>query len=148
VHVESDWFFRFIRSGFIAPHLPASREQNDAVMDLVSDAVVGYSRARYVVFWDGIVGPWYLERAAGRLAAAHLRVHYVPLRVSRRVGLERVARRDGTTTASGAEVMHDQMANFAAFEHLVVNTDGAPRQTMLDIQAGLAVGRFAIAGRP
>lgn len=32
VHLESDWFFRSIRSGFVAPWLPDAHSQNTAVM--------------------------------------------------------------------------------------------------------------------
>ncbi len=144
VHVESDWFYRFIRAGFIPPHLPASRSQNDDVMDLVGDVAVAYSRRGYVVFWDGIVGPWYLDRVLARLTAAGVRVHYVPLRASRSLAQERVRRRDGRSADSGAVVMYEQMADFGVFEHLVVGTDSPARTAMLEIQDGLEAGRFRI----
>ena len=43
VHLESDWFYRFIRVGFVAPHLPEAHEQNTAVMDVVVDAAATYA---------------------------------------------------------------------------------------------------------
>jgi predicted kinase len=144
VHLESDWFYRFIRAGFIPPHLPASRPQNDAVMDLVGDVAIGYARNGYVVFWDGIVGPWYLDRVLARLAAGGVRVHYVPLRASRSRARARVRRRDGTTADSGADVMYEHMSDFGALEHLVVSTDGPARKAMLEIQDGLEAGRFRV----
>ncbi|MYL09507.1 MAG: ATP-binding protein, partial [Acidimicrobiia bacterium] len=56
VHLESDWFFQSIRSGFVAPWLPDAHGQNAAVMVVAADAAAGYADAGYSVVWDGIVG--------------------------------------------------------------------------------------------
>lgn len=124
VHLESDWFYRWIRSGFIAPHLPASRAQNTAVMDITADAAAGYASAGYVVFWDGIVGPWFLDQVARRLSARSIPLRYLILRIERNEALRRVRQRDGTTETSGAETMWDKFVEVGVYESHVVDAHG------------------------
>lgn len=137
VHLESDWFFRFIRSGFIAPHLPASNAQNTAVMDIAIDAAAGYARAGNVVVWDGIVGPWFLDQVFGRMATHDIHPHYVVVRPDRDVGLERVRVRDGTAETSGAEVMWDQFADLGEYERHVIDSSGSIEDGVAEMLAAL-----------
>ena len=137
VHLESDWFFRWIRSGFVPPHLPASRAQNTMVMDLVADTAAGYANAGYLVAWDGIVGPWFLGRVVRRLAPHGLAVRYLVLRSAKEASLERVRARDGTTETSGAEVMWDQFADLGEFEAHVVRSDGPVAEVLARCGAAL-----------
>ncbi|MGH1505586.1 MAG: AAA family ATPase, partial [Acidimicrobiales bacterium] len=123
VHLESDWFFRWIRGGFVPPHLPESRHQNTTVIDLVADAAAGYAAAGSTVFWDGIVGPWFLDRAAGRLRERGVDVHYLVVRAERDTALARVTERDGTPDVSGAAVMWDQFADLGELERHVIPGD-------------------------
>ncbi len=62
VHLESDWFYESIKSGFVAPWLPDAHSQNAAVMVAVADAAAAYADAGYTVVWDGIVGPWSVSK--------------------------------------------------------------------------------------
>jgi adenylate kinase family enzyme len=142
VVVESDWFFRFIRGGFVSPHLPESNVQNETVMDIVADTVANYCRAGYVVFWDGIAGPWFLDRVVDRLALGVSRVHYVLLRPSRRVALERVQQRDGSLGESGAEAMFEHFAEVGSLERFVVDTDDVIDTVVHQLLGDLAKGRF------
>jgi predicted kinase len=107
VHLESDWFYRCIRAGFVPPELPSAHGQNTAVMDIATDAASGYSAAGYVVVWDGVVGPWFLDRVVRRLSRRQVALRYLVLGTSRDTALDRVRRRDGTIDASGAAAMCD-----------------------------------------
>ena len=144
VHLESDWFFRRIRSGFIPPHLPASHSQNTAVMDLVTDTAAGYADAGYIVMWDGIVGPWFLDRVLARLAARNVRVRYLVVRAERETALARVRQRDGTVEVSGAEVMWDQFAHLGELEPHVVSGEGDPVEVVVRCRAALADGGLTL----
>lgn len=144
VHLESDWFFRWIRSGFVPPHLPESRLQNTVVMDLVTDAAAGYAEAGYVVIWDGIVGPWFLDRVVRRLTARRVPVSYLVLRAARSTSLERVRQRDGTTDISGAEIMWDHFADLGTFEAHVVAADGPTEQVLSRCEAVLRDGGLRV----
>ncbi|HSR93573.1 MAG TPA: AAA family ATPase [Solirubrobacterales bacterium] len=81
VHLESDAFFRFIRSGYVEPWNPESHDQNRIVMGIVARAAAGYAAAGYGTIVDGIVIPgWFLEPlrdafhdAGHRVACAVLR---------------------------------------------------------------------------
>ena len=53
VHLESDWFFRSIRSGFVEPWLSDAHSQNAAVMVAVADADWFFRSIR-----SGFVEPW------------------------------------------------------------------------------------------
>ncbi len=144
VHLESDWFFRFIRSGFVAPHLPESHEQNTAVMDIVIDAAAGYVAAGNVVVWDGIVGPWFLGRVAARFAIHGITPRYLVLRPSLEVGLERVATRDQPITVSGAQSMGEQFADLGEYEAHVIDSNGPVAEVVAACQAALEGDGFAL----
>lgn len=45
VHLESDVFFRFIRSGYVEPWRSESHEQNRVVMGIVGEAAAAYADA-------------------------------------------------------------------------------------------------------
>ncbi len=144
VHLESDWFFRWIRSGFIAPHLPESQSQNAAVMDVAADAAAGYAQAGYAVVWDGIVGPWFLDRVVARLSGRGVRVRYLVVRAERETALARVRERDATTELSGAEVMWEQFADLGDLEGHVVSGDGEIADVVDRCHAALADGGLVV----
>lgn len=138
VHLESDWFYRSISSGFVAPHLPAAHEQNTAVMDVVTDAAAGYADAGYFVVWDGVVGPWFLDRIARRLTARGVRLRYLVVRAGRDTALERVRLRNGVTDAAGAASMWDQFAQLHELESHVVESSGSVVEVQNACVAALA----------
>lgn len=146
VHLESDWFYRWIRSGFVAPHLPAARAQNTVVMDLVADAAAGFATAGYRTFWDGIVGPWFLDRVLARLAARGVAVRYLLLRPERETALDRVRQRDGTADTSGAEIMWDQFADLGPLESHVIPADGPIGEVLDRCRSGLDRDAFSLTG--
>lgn len=81
VHLESDAFFRFIRSGYAEPWKPESHRQNQIVMRIVAGAASGYATAGYFTIIDGIVIPgWFLEPLRDALHNAGHRVAYAVLR--------------------------------------------------------------------
>lgn len=145
VHLESDWFYRQIRSGFVAPHLPAAHEQNVAVMDVVADAASTYAEAGFTVVWDGIVGPWFLDRVARRLASRGIGLRYIVLRADRATSLHRVRERDGVDDVHGAAVMWDQFADLGSLEHHVLESDGEVASVLERCQAALFDSRFVVA---
>ena len=144
VYLESDWFYHAIRTGFVAPHLPAARAQNIIVMDVAADAAAGFATAGYAVVWDGIVGPWFLDQVVRRLAQRQVRVRYLVLRPSRERALDRVRRRDGTAEVSGAAIMFDQLADLGPLEPHVVNSDDGLDDVLDRCRAALSDDRLVI----
>jgi predicted kinase len=81
VHLESDAFFRFIRSGYVEPWKPESHEQNRTVMRIVARAASEYTAAGYLTIVDGIVIPgWFLGPLRDALHDAGHRVACAVLR--------------------------------------------------------------------
>jgi len=144
VHLESDWFFRSIRSGFVAPWLPDAHTQNAAVMAVAADAAAAYADAGYTVVWDGIVGPWFLDRGARRLGARNIGVHYLVLRPGRVTASKRVRGRGDTAETTGAEAMYDQFADLGELEPHVVSSDAPAEQVIEACKAALADGSLEL----
>ncbi len=90
--VAGDDFFAFLRSGSIAPWLPAAHRQNAAVIEAAA-AATGRLSEHCDVVYDGVVGPWFLE--SFRTVAGLDRVHYVVLLPPLDVCLKRVETRRG-----------------------------------------------------
>jgi cytidylate kinase len=61
VLVEGDVFFGFVSTGAIAPWLVEAREQNNVVIGAAA-AATGRFAAAYPTVYDGVLGPWYIER--------------------------------------------------------------------------------------
>ena len=144
VHLESDWFFRSIRSGFVAPWLPDAHSQNAAVMAVAADAGAAYAEAGYAVVWDGIVGPWFLDRVARRLAARKIRLQYLVLRPGRVTASRRVQERGDMAETTGARAMYDQFVDLGEYEPHVISSDAPAEQVIEACRAALADGGLVV----
>jgi hypothetical protein len=100
VHLESDRFFHFIRSGYVEPWKPESHEQNEVVMRIVGAAASGYASAGYFTIVDGIVLPrFFLEPLRDALKQAGHRIAYAVLRAPLEVCASRAGARDSQPLA-------------------------------------------------
>jgi tRNA uridine 5-carbamoylmethylation protein Kti12 len=100
VHVESDHFFRFIRSGYVEPWRRESANQNEVVMRIVAGAAAAYASAGYFTIIDGIVLPRFrFEPLRDALREAGHAVAYAVLRAPLEVCLERAGARDSQPLA-------------------------------------------------
>jgi len=144
VHLESDCFYRFVKGGFIAPHLPESHQQNIVVMDVCITAASNYAAGGYTVFWDGVVGPWFLDQIRLGLGNHDIQPRYLVLRPTRDVALQRVRGRDGATELSGAEKMYDEFAALGRFESHVLNSDTSPSELVAACQRAMTDDRFIL----
>ena len=125
--VPGDQFFSFIRGGRIEPWLPEAREQNEAVTRAAAAAAGRLAAGRYLVVYDGVVGPWLLPtfvEDAGRLD----RLHYVVLLPPEEVCLDRVRSRVGHGFTDLPATRH-MYRNFAeapiGARHVVTSVDPA-----------------------
>jgi predicted kinase/ketosteroid isomerase-like protein len=125
VHLESDNFFDYIRSGFVEPWQPESHGQNSTVMRIVGDAATAYARDGYVTIIDGIVIPrWFLEPLRSRLDANGFRVAYAVLRAPLAVCRQRCADRDSGRLADPAvvEQVWREFSDIGTYERHVIDT--------------------------
>lgn len=145
VHLESDAFFRFIRSGYVEPWKQESHEQNKVVMRIVAEAAAGYAAAGYFTIVDGIIVPgWFLEPLSDALGNAGHRVAYAVLRAPLSVCTTR-ARDRGREPLTDPKVIERLWQNFTDlgdFERNALDLDGkSPEEAadMLDqrLRAGL-----------
>src|SRR5580700_8843176 len=89
-----DDFHHFIRRGYRPPWQGESESQNEVVIDATAAAAAAYAVGGYLVVVDGIIGPWFLERWLSHLPN-ELPVHYIVLRPSKEVALQRAIERSG-----------------------------------------------------
>jgi adenylylsulfate kinase-like enzyme len=54
VHLLSDEFFHFIRTGYVEPWKPESHEQNEVVMTAVANTATTFALGGYFTVVDGI----------------------------------------------------------------------------------------------
>lgn len=145
--VPGDDFFGFIRAGRIDPWLPESHAQNETITRAAAAAAGRLAAGRYVVVFDGVVGPWFLPAFAD--AAGAVRLHYAVLMPSEQCCLDRVATRrsHGFTDLPATSHMYRQFEN-AQIErrHLFDNSTAEPGQTAAAIRTCMTAG--ALSYRP
>jgi tRNA uridine 5-carbamoylmethylation protein Kti12 len=143
VHLEADWFFRFIESGYIEPWKPESHEQNEVVMRIIGDAAAGYADAGYFTVIDGIVSPrWFFEPLRDALRGAGHAVAYAILRPA----LDVCASRTGD--AVDAEVMERLWRDFADLgdleRHVIEPGEATPAETANMLDQRLRDGQLCV----
>ncbi len=147
VHLESDAFFRFVRSGYVEPWKPESHEQNRVVMGIVAEAAAGYAAAGYETIVDGILIPgWFLEPLADALEGAGHAVACAVLRAPAPTCVARVQGREGVPLETGAvEQLCRSFADLGGYERNAIELDGEEPEEVADIVSRrLADGRLAI----
>ena len=70
-HLVTDSFYVAIKKGFVPPFLPAAARQNEVVIGVVVESMLGYAQGEYDVVVDGIIGPWSLTPFLNATAALH-----------------------------------------------------------------------------
>ncbi len=148
VHLESDAFFRFIRSGHVEPWKPGSHEQNQLVMGLVAQAAAGYAEAGYFTVVDGIVIPkWFLAPLRDTFREAGRDVAYAVLRAPLATCTARARARERVPLAE-PEVVEQLWRSFedlGELERNAIDLDGQEPEETADLVAQrLAGGYLAI----
>ncbi len=149
VHLESDHFFHYIRSGFVEPWKPESHEQNSAVMRIVADAAAGYAAHGYLTIIDGIVIPrWFLEPLRGRLVTRGFRVAYAVLRAPLALCISRCASRQaqGPADPNVVEQLWREFADLGVYEPNLIDTVALGADDAAAAIAGRLQGDLLIGG--
>lgn len=149
VHLESDLFFRFIRSGYVEPWRPESHEQNRIVMGIVAQAAARYAAAGYFTIVDGIVIPgWFLEPLRDALHGAGHRVDYAVLRAPLSVCRDRAQAR-AREALDDPEVVERLWRDFAELgdleRHAVEVGERSPEESADLLARLLADGALTVA---
>jgi predicted kinase len=123
VHLHSDDFWHYIRSGHIPPHLPESQRQNEVVMDALAHAAFRYAGGGYHVFCDGVIGPWFLSVFRDAASAYDVELHYVVLRPDEATTIARAtSRADGLTDIDVLVSLYHQFADLGDLEAHALDT--------------------------
>jgi predicted kinase len=138
VHLEADYFFRFIRAGHVDPWRPESHEQNRTVMGIVAGAAAGYAADGYFTILDGIVIPrWFLSPVCERLGNAGLAVSYAILRAPLSVCAARLQAREEVELSEPAviERLWRSFADLGEHERNVLSLDAEGPEEVADLLA-------------
>jgi tRNA uridine 5-carbamoylmethylation protein Kti12 len=113
VHLESDWFFHAVRSGFVEPWMPDSKEQNATIMRAVADAAADFGLGGYVTIVDGIVSPpWLFGPVTEQLRHRGLAVDYAILRPTLEVAIRRALADPSPDRLSDQQVIRQLYSDF------------------------------------
>jgi hypothetical protein len=151
VHLHSDDFYRYIRSGYVEPHLPQAHEQNRVVVGALADAALGYAAGGYLVLLDGIIGPWFLAPFRDRGALAGVPLHYAVLRPDLAQTLRRARGRSERQLHESGPIrgLHQQFSQLGGLEPHVLDTSAlTAEQTIEAVEAALGAGRLRLPPAP
>jgi hypothetical protein len=143
VHLHSDDFWHYIKSGFIEPYLPTAHIQNSTVIDVLAGVAEGYARGNYFVVVDGIIGPWFLNP----FRSLSIPLHYIVLRPVLSDAIERCQQRGGDTLTDPGPIsaLHHQFSALDDLEQHVIETTGQNRvETLEAVRAALVTGTFRL----
>jgi predicted kinase len=105
--LESDWWWTTIVKGRIAPWEAAAHDQNRTVVESFTAAAGVMANGGYPTVLEGIVGPWMLDLIAHEAQDRGLVAHYVVLRPTLEVALERAKSRAGEERVPGHPALTD-----------------------------------------
>ncbi|MBJ3786198.1 AAA family ATPase [Devosia sediminis] len=130
VHLHSDDFWGYIKTGLIQPWLPESHRQNQMIMDIAAGVAGTYARNGYAVVLDGVIRPWTLPH----FEALGLALHYVVLRTSANEAVARCVRRGGDSLSDPDVVasLHAEFSDLGEYEGFALDVGGRGRDDAVD----------------
>jgi cytidylate kinase len=147
VLVVGDDFHHAIRRGYLPPWQAESAHQNEVVIDATGAAAAAYANGGYVVVVDGIIGPWFVDRWLSHLPR-EIPVHYVILRPSKEVALQRAIERTGERDLVNPEpvtLMHDVFVERGGLDdHVLDSSNLTADQTASEVLARVARGQLLL----
>jgi predicted kinase len=159
VHLPADEFWRFIRTGYVAPWRAESQAQNATVIDALSSGAVIYAAGGYHVVLDGIIGPWFLDQLLARASTCHVDVHYVILRPAQAVAAQRALGRPQDELAGRHEAiaadrpddpgavtrMYREFSSLGPYENHVIDSSAmSPEETAKVVRQLVAIGQMRV----
>ena len=127
------------------PFLPDAARQNEVVIGVIVDAMLGYARGGYDVVVDGIVGPWSLPPFVNAARRARFDLSFVVLRPSFEETLARAAGREGKALRASGPIkgLYGAFSKLDALERHVIDTTGDTIKAATQrVREGVAAGRY------
>ncbi|MCI9224881.1 MAG: AAA family ATPase [Acutalibacter sp.] len=148
VHMHTDDFYEYIRKGYIPPWREDSGDQNETVINAICACAREYVRGGYMVYVDGVIGPWFLAPWRA-LAKRGLDLRYIVLRPDKGETMARAAEREQRAEfplqPENVAFMWDMFADLGEYERHAVNTAGqSPNETAALVSKALDAGLYRI----
>jgi len=146
LHIHSDDLWTYFVKGRIPPWEPRSAAQNLVVTDAMASQAAALGVA-FPVFFDGVVGPWFLRPFSDAARSRGVKIDYMVLRPGRDTTIKRgVARDHPMRDAEVIGRMWDQFADLGGLEHHVLDTTLLSiGETITVATADLLSNRFQLA---
>ena len=147
VHLHSDDFWGYIKTGKIDPWLPESHAQNRMVMEIAAGVAGTYARNGYFVALDGVIRPWTLPI----FYSLGLPLHYLVLRTTADEAVARCSARGGDSLADPEVVrqLHAEFVDMGEFEPHVLEVGGLDRESTVEaVRTALASDRYRLNAPP
>jgi len=138
VHLESDRFFHFIRSGYVEPWQAESGEQNALIMRIVAASACAYAVAGYDTTVDGIILPrFFFQPLRDAFRDAGHRVAYAVLRAPLEVCASRARTREAQPLGdpSVVERLWRDFADLGPLERHAIDIGGKTPDEAADLVA-------------
>jgi chloramphenicol 3-O-phosphotransferase len=145
IHLETDFFYRSIRKGWLAPWTPESHGQNQVVAAAMLQAAVTYARGGYEVVADGIITDWVKQVFVDGALAAGVALHFIVLIPDQAIAAER----GRTRSADPLPDYSPYLALYGLFAaedaaHAVDSGTVGPADLAVMLRVGIETGRFAL----
>lgn len=143
VHLHTDDFWGYIKTGHIDPWLPEAARQNQMIMEISASVAQHYARNGYLVALDGVIGPWSLPPYQ-ELAVP---VHYILLRAPVEVAIARCQARGGDSLTDPTVVadVHAMFADMGEYERHVLPIGHLDRQdTLAAVVEAVRSGKYRL----
>jgi chloramphenicol 3-O-phosphotransferase len=144
VHLETDQFFRAVRTGFVLPYLPEAESQNQVVLSAVVAGVAAFTAGGYDVIVEGIIGPWFLPHFD---TLSGVTIDYVVLLPTLEATLARAASRTEGGHLHDPAPITGLHAAFAGSSGAIDTTGQEPSLTASRVREERATGRFRLHAR-
>lgn len=133
VLVPGDSFFGFLGDRVIPPWLPEAQAQNEIVLEVAATCAGTFCRSGYASIYDGVVGPWFIERFSGWADVERLR--YVVLLPPASVCVDRIRNRPdhGFDVEAVALQLHAEFVAASAGSSNVLDTAGTEPSALVDV---------------
>ncbi len=146
-HLVTDSFYVAIKKGFVPPFLPEAARQNQVVIGVIVESMLGYAAGGYDVVVDGIIGPWSLAPFVDAAARSGIPLSFVVLRPSYEQTFSRAVSREGKQLKASGPIrgLYGAFENLGALEkHVFDSTAHSVEATVEHVRTGVCLGRFSL----
>jgi len=122
VHITTDDFYRYL-SHRIDPSTPESHGQNTAIVRAFSKSAQSLVADGFMVYVDGVLGPWWLETIAALIPGFHYCLLHAPLATVLARTKDRARHTQGSANSALVETMHSQFELVTNYTRHTIRTE-------------------------